>query len=207
MGISYFDGQNSVLISELKNSVGQLVSPNKVVYSDAFTDFKADLVCTYRKGGFECDLILREQPPAPEKFGLSSENIRLELLTEFFDSPEPDQTQSIVSMADRLTDTTLKFGRTTFAHGKAFVESDSALEPNKLPELRVYKSWLHLDGRTFLVEEVPYRKIVPDLQSLPMSANATLSASAALRKVSPKRLLVPSHLAQNSTNTIQFAKA
>src|SRR5262249_1652210 len=62
LGLSYFDGTNSVLIAELKHSVGRLVRSNQVVYPNAFTDFKADLRYTYTKAGFEQDIVLQEQP-------------------------------------------------------------------------------------------------------------------------------------------------
>ena len=39
LGLSYFDGNNSVLIAELKDSTGGLVGCNQVIYPDAFTDF------------------------------------------------------------------------------------------------------------------------------------------------------------------------
>jgi len=70
LGLSYFDGSNSVFISELKHSVGQVLpSGNQVIYTNAFTGFAADLVLTYHKGGFESDLVFREQPPTPQSFG------------------------------------------------------------------------------------------------------------------------------------------
>jgi hypothetical protein len=47
LGLSYFDGTNSVLIAELKDSEGVVVGNNQVIYPDAFTDFKADLRYTY----------------------------------------------------------------------------------------------------------------------------------------------------------------
>ena len=63
---------------------------NQVIYPDAFTDFKADLRYTYTKAGFEQDIILREQPPTPESFGLDPETTRLQVLTEFFNPPQPE---------------------------------------------------------------------------------------------------------------------
>src|SRR5258706_9492059 len=80
--LSYFDGTKSVVIATLKASVGQLVSSNQVIYTDAFTNvqtgqiLKADLVYTYKKGSFEQDIILRQQPPTPESYGLSSSSAR-----------------------------------------------------------------------------------------------------------------------------------
>ena len=206
MGISYDDGTKTVLIAQLKDSVGELVGSNQVVYSDTFTDFKADLVCTYRKSGFECDLVFREQPPSPENYGLSSQSARLQLLTEFFDTPEPKQTSAAVSRRDGLSDTTLQFGSTVMGHGKAFAVSGTAPSA-KMP---VYKSWIHVDGRTFLVEELPYQKIEPALQSLPVPASAsaaTVSMNSPLHKVSASRLLIPSWMVQKTgTNVIQLAK-
>ncbi len=61
LGLSYADGSHTVLIAELKDSVGQLVGPNQVIYPDAFTDFKASLRFTYTKAGFEQDIVLWEQ--------------------------------------------------------------------------------------------------------------------------------------------------
>jgi hypothetical protein len=145
LAISYFDGVNNVMIAQLTNSAGLLVSSNQVIYTNAFTDIDADLLCTYRRSGFECDLVFRSQPPTPEAYGLNSSNTRLELLTEFFDTPEPQQiapqtpeipfqsatavnapvaqpSEPILEMAD----TTLQFGSMTMIRGKVFTLN----EPN-----------------------------------------------------------------------------
>jgi len=211
MGISYDDGSNTVLIAQLKDSVGQLVSSNQVIYPDAFTDFKADLVCTYRRSGFESDVVFRDQPPGPDQYGLNPQTSRLQLLTEFFDTPEPTQTTGSTNQPGGLSDTTLQFGKTTMGHGKAF--SISQTNQSRLPSTgtRVYKSWLHLDGRTFLVEQLPYRKIRTQLQSLPVSTSATsmvISLNSPLHKVSASRLLVSNRVAQKSGDrSIQLARA
>lgn len=207
MGISYDDGDNTVLIAQLKDSVGVLVSPNKIVYPDAFTGLKADLVCTYRKGRFESDLVFREQPPLPEAYGLSSQSSRLQLLTEFFDTPEPVQKFAAAGLQNGLRETTLQFGSMIMGHGKAFVAGTA--QPDPASEITVFKSWLHLGGRTFLVEEVPFQRMASCLQSLPMTAmNGTIPANSVLHKVSSTRLLVPARLAQkDSTHVVQVAKA
>jgi hypothetical protein len=208
MGISYDDGTNTVLIAVLTNSIGQLVAPNKIVYPDAFTGLKADLVCTYRKGGFESDVVFQEQPPTPEQLGLNSANVRLQSLTEFFDTPEPSQFQT-TSRLDGLADSTLKFGNLVMGRGKAFALDNSVQSGTNAPAVRVYKSWQSLEGRTFLVEETPYLRIEPALRSLPSWVSAlTPSANSLLHKVSASRLLTPVRLVQkNSVNIIQLAKA
>jgi hypothetical protein len=210
LGLSYFDGQNSVLISELKDSDGIVVGTNQVIYPDAFTDFKADLVYTYTKAGFEQDVVLREQPPTPESFGLNSAITRLELLTEFFSTTEPTQTALPANPQDGLSDTTLAFGQMKMVRGKAFSFGDSAPIYPRTRKIPVYKSWQILEGRTFLVEEVPVQRIKTQLEQLPIpaSANTTVSmANPILHKVSARRLLPPARLVQAGTNMMRLAKA
>jgi hypothetical protein len=139
LAISYFDGTNNVMIAQLTNSAGLLVSNNQVIYTNAFTEIDADLLCTYRRSGFECDLVFRSRPPTPEDYGLNSTNTRLELLTEFFDTPEPRQITSqapeislqsatalnapitqVSASIPKIADSTLQFGSMTMIRGKAF---------------------------------------------------------------------------------------
>ncbi|HEX3856070.1 MAG TPA: hypothetical protein VHY30_02100 [Verrucomicrobiae bacterium] len=204
MGLSYDDGNKTVLIAELTNSIGQVMGSNQVIYPDAFTDFKADLVYTYRKGGFEQDIVLREQPPTPESLGLNPDTARLQVLTEFFGTAEPVATPRPVNKQDGLRDTTLAFGQMKMIRGKAF----SFGETKAAQKTPVYKSWVHLQGRTFLVEELPIKRIATQLEALPVSASATVSsASSILHKVSATRLLTPLRLAQAGTNTLLLARA
>ena len=58
-------------MAEVKDSIGELVGLNQVIYRDAFTDLKADIRYTYRLDGFEQDIILRDVPPAPDAYGLN----------------------------------------------------------------------------------------------------------------------------------------
>ena len=91
VGLFYDDGSNTVMIAELTNSVGQLISPNQMIYTNAFTGVDADLLYTYRMSGFEQDVIFRQQPPAPEQFGLNSDSVQLQLLTEYYNPPTPGE--------------------------------------------------------------------------------------------------------------------
>ena len=209
MGLSYFDGTNFVLIAELTNSIGVVPGTNQVIYPNAFTDFKADLVYTYKKSGFEQDIVLREQPPTPESFGLNSQNTRLQVLTEFFDTTEPAQAVSPVNSQSGLTDTTLGFGQMQMVRGKAFTIGNSTQTTSQTKGVPVYKSWQHVDGRTFLLEELPVQQIETQLKQLPLPANAntTVSSINSVRhKVSTRRLLTPVRLVQASTNNMQLAR-
>jgi len=168
MGLSYYDGKESVLLAELTNSIGVVVGSNQVIYPNAFTDIKADLRYTYTKVGFEQDIILRQQPPTPESFRLDPDNARIEVLTEFFSPPQPTiqstkmQKQAGLSLADQ----SLAFGKMRMVPGRAFLLGNDA----KATKARVSKQWLMMDGRQFLVEEVPVDAIVEGLAKLPLTA-------------------------------------
>lgn len=208
LGISYFDGTNSVLISELTNSAGQ-ISGNQVLYSNAFTDISANLLCTYRKDGFECDLVFHSQLPPPETFGMDSKYARLELLTEFFNSPDPVETPGITDAADGLADDSLTFGTMTIGQGNAFVVNSNGSENAYSvaeEQLPVYKTWAHIDGRTFLIEEAPFPQVQPLLSGLPPVIAAASATDPIIHKVSSSRLFPAKRLAKTSTNTLHVAE-
>jgi hypothetical protein len=185
LAISYDDGTNTVLIGVLTNSAGVLAASNQVVYPNAFAGLNADLRYTYRKGGFEQDVVLNEQPPAPESFGLNSQYTHLQVLTEFFNPPEPKQVRAKASAKAGLTDTTLTFGQMKMVQGKAFsIPSPGLRPPSPHPmgegrvraKFSVSKSWVHLQGRTFLIEELPVSAVAAQLQQLPAPASASVSS-------------------------------
>src|SRR5262245_43551212 len=93
--------------------------PQSVIYANAFTDFTADLLCTYRIGGFESDVIFRQQPPSPEDYGLNPATTRVQLLTEFFDTSDP--AVGMTTEINGLSDSRFKFGTMRMVQGKAFL--------------------------------------------------------------------------------------
>jgi alpha-tubulin suppressor-like RCC1 family protein len=172
MGLSYFDPATgkSVLIAELKDSQGQLLpTKNQVLYPDAFTDIKADVRYTYRKSGFEQDIILHEQPPPPSEWGLSGA-ARLQVLTEFTEAREP-AIKSAKAGTSAMPDETLDFGTMKMGRGKAFTLGQER------PSAFVSKQWLKLKGRTFLVEEVPVQAISKQLEKLPAPPSSSTSGN------------------------------
>jgi hypothetical protein len=189
IGLSYDDGTNIVLIGELTNSVGQLISSNQVIYPNAFAGVEADLLYTYRKSGFEQDVVFRSQPPSPEEFGLNPANTRLQMLTEFFNAPTPVESSGLADPQYGLHDTTLAFGSTKMTHGRAFLTGTKSTH-RALHSVSVDKTWATVDGRTLLIEGLSYQKINSDLKKLPPpSAASVTAASSILRKVSSKRPL------------------
>ena len=198
LGLSYDDGTNTVLIAELTNSIGQLVGSNQVIYPDAFTDFKADLRYTYTKAGFEQDIILREQPLTPESYGLNPATARLQVLTEFFNPPQPAVTTAMLpkQAGITLTDENLDFGVMKMMPGRAFLLGSDAHEGGAL----VSKSWVKLEGRQFLVEEVPVEALANELAQLPapQTASTKPNVNSTLHVVSAKRLLPAPRLTKTS---------
>jgi RHS repeat-associated protein len=196
-GLAYFDASTgeSVLLAEVKESDGQVVGDNVVVYPDAFTDLRADLRLTYFRSGFEQDVVLRTRPPAPEEFGLNPRTTRLQVLTEFVEASQPTKSSS---QAGELADQSLAFGQNdgqmTIGAGKAFSVDGEGETTGHVP---VAKGWEQMEGRDFLIEEVLYEKIADQLQKLPAAGKyegASLqrrgtgkTAIAGLQKIMPKR--------------------
>jgi hypothetical protein len=184
IGLSYFDTStgNSAMIAEIKDSTGQ-VSGNQVTYPDAFTDFKADIRYTYRRGGFEQDIIIKEQPPSPSEYGMNPTTTRLEVLSEFVDAPTPVRRTEVLrfhhpsistNAAGRLdygrsfVDETVGFGGMRMGPGAAF---PSHATGQRVP---VGKRWQQLEGRDFLIEAVEYPAIKPVLDTLPLPPQAAI---------------------------------
>lgn len=190
VGLSYDDGTNTVLIAETTNSVGQLISSNQILYTKAFVGIDADLLYTYTKAGFEQDVILREQPPTPESFGLNPDTTRLQVLTEFFNPPQPGVSAATVpTAAGNLENDYLTFGTMTMASGRAFMLGTTT------PSVSVNKEWLSLQGRQVLAEEVPLASIASQLNALPSAQTASARRNFPLDVVSAKQLLPAQRLA------------
>src|SRR6266704_1092625 len=165
--ITYFDGTNNVAISCLTHSVGQILpSGNQVIYTNCFPGL-ADILCTYRKSGFQCDLVFRSKPPPPA----DPDHCRIQLWTEWFDTEDPVPTSPDTNQLDGLSDSTLDFGVVKMIRGKAFSVGRSQLGSD-VPAAAtrsgppVYKTWQKVNGRAFLIEEIPLRRLASQLNEL-----------------------------------------
>src|SRR5262249_5140052 len=138
---------------------------------------------------------LRAQPPPPSDFGLNSETTRLQVLTEFYDAPPAQKRHIPATRRGVLQDETVDFGNMKIGPGKAFLIGESS-QKNK--PIRVSKEWTILEGRNFLVEEVPFKQVDERIQSTlrkrqgasvnPNRRGKGENVMAALRNVLPKRL-------------------
>ncbi len=117
VGLGYYDASSgkSVLIAQTKDSQGQLLNNNQVIYTNAFTGLKADVVYTYARASFEQDIVLRTQPPSPQQFGFNAATTKLEVFTEFVNPPQPVKTD--MALSDGTVDETLDFGIIKWARG------------------------------------------------------------------------------------------
>jgi hypothetical protein len=190
LGLAYTDGGNgnSVMIALIKDSIGQLVAPNQIIYPDAFTGFKAHARYTYTKAGLEQDIILEENPPAPADYGLNPATTRLEVYTEMLEAPAGIKETSILTrtpdperqtmVEPDLTDDFLNFGAMHVGRGNAFPLNNP--EENAAPTGKKYEI---REGRQFLIERVDYSAIKGQLDLLPKTAALKQSKEELMAKV------------------------
>jgi hypothetical protein len=202
VGLGYYDykKQQSVLIAEVKDSVATVVGDNEVVYANAFTDFKADVRYTNTREGLEQDVILREQPPSPEKFGFNPKNTWLEVWTEFIDPPQPKKQEVIRKRwLESKVDKVLDFGQMRIGEGAAFGMGDNS---DKYKGVPVQKHWGTIEGRTYLIEEISFHLGLKKMRNLPKAQHAALrqNGNAMVGRVSDKRLLPERKEAKVKTN-------
>lgn len=174
LGLAYTDASTgeSVLLAQVHDTEGFLISPNQILFPGGLSgQIEADLRYTYTLAGFEQDIILREAPPAPEKYGLTPETTRLEVWTEFPEAPsltrtvrELGPTMGADELAlDGLVDETIDFGTFQLGPGRAFTTDDEA---GTLA--MVAKEWIEAEGgRQFLVETVAVEAVADALEMLP----------------------------------------
>ncbi|MBL9168588.1 MAG: hypothetical protein JNN07_12665 [Verrucomicrobiales bacterium] len=154
----------SVLISEIQDSQGQLIAPNVVLYENAFPG--AAIRISYSREGIEQDCIIFDDSDFhPEAYGLIAESTTIELWSEFL-SP-PDSTVFPVFEDGVAKDVVVDFGSSRIAAGKAFTTD------NQDVSVPVRKAYGDVNNRKFLVEKVEYSKVKPFLDQLnPNGANA-----------------------------------
>jgi hypothetical protein len=168
LGLHYLDpgtGQ-SVMLGQIKDCAGRLVSTNQVLYEDAFTELRADIRYTYTKAGVEQDVILREQLPDPALIGMRPETTRLAVMSEFIDAPVAKVTQGSdvtgLRTGAAVPNDQVELGLMHLGEGKAFeLNLEGGAKPVEEP-IPVGKRWMTIEGRTFLLEQVP----IPELKSV-----------------------------------------
>lgn len=168
VGLAWYDtstGSNA-MIATLKNCTGTIVATNQVLYSGAFSNLNADIWYTYTKAGLSQDIVLRQAPAGPASYGLSDAGSILQIYTEFFNSAEPQA--SSITNGSTVDDQVLDFGEMKMGVGEALY-LNGADAP--VPAGSVRKRWVQVNGRTFLIESIPFEAISNQLQNLPHASN------------------------------------
>ena len=136
------------------------------------------------------------------------------MVTEFFNTADPVEVPASFDEYFGLQDTTLKFGKLTMTHGKAFAfngTNGTMQAVNENTKVPVYKSWVKAEGRKFLIESVPVLNLTEELNALPLQARAETqnlkSAKKPLLAKSGFRNFPPNHEVTVSTNQILLASA
>lgn len=176
---------DQVTLGLLKDSEAELVGENQIIYPDVFDNIEADLVYTVRPEGIEQDLVIREGVDLAalrELTGLPLHSLttRLELMTEFFDPPQPVVETDILrtvkepdlrrQMAEPdFVDEELLFGDIRIERGRTFwADEFPGLRPPGNPaDAPVGKRWLEEGDRRILLESVEWESIEPQLRQLP----------------------------------------
>jgi hypothetical protein len=167
VGLAYTEGDKSVLIAEVKDCAAEISGPedNVLTYRDAFTEFDIAVQYVARRGRFSQNVILNQQLPPPEEYGLTRK-ATLELLSEFEEFPQLEV--RAWQLPDGSIDHDISVGSVHFSPGKAFragAEHDKAI--------RVNKAWNVLSGRNFLIEKVPAARLLEETKHLPPPPPAT----------------------------------
>jgi hypothetical protein len=194
-GLAYWDTStgSNVLISPLQDCQGVVVGDNVVTYTNAFSGgVTADLEYICTKDGLEQNVILRTSPPSPDTLGLNPQTTRLQVLTEFMSPPIPEKTTDTSGAVPE--DSLLDFGEMKIGLGNAFfIQGDGEAAPIK--QEKVLKRWVQLDGRFFLIEEIPYPAISNAVENLPPHASATNAVGAAVEHIASLLPLLPRKVA------------
>jgi hypothetical protein len=167
-GLAYYDlatGSN-VAIGQLQNSIGAIVDPNQVLYTNAFSNITADIEYTYTKAGLSQDIVLRQAPLPPDAYGLGDASTILQVYTEFFSPPTPGITA--VTNNDVVDDQVLDFGDMKMSVGQAFLINS---QNGPSPAGPVTKQWVVVSNNTFLIESISYNFISNQLQQIPQASN------------------------------------
>jgi YD repeat-containing protein len=203
MWLTYFDRESgsNAIIAEIRDSIGQIISANEVLYTNALVgDCVADILYHNTKAGIEQNIILRTQPPDPAEYGIS--NATLQVWSEFLGGPKPRRFAS--ASRSGLDDEQLDFGAMKIGPGEAF-----AIDGGARGRVPVHKQWVELEGRTFLVEQVPVDPaVMTELLELPGSSTGAGGRRGGGQGAhgSIERRLPKVRFAETTTNTMQVVQ-
>ncbi len=162
-----------VSIARVKQSQGELLPPNQVLYRDAFDGVQADVLYEYRLLGVVQDVILREKLPSPSEFGFASnEGVTLEVVTEWLTDANVEVTDRTVGQrlpraGREVKDQNIRIGVMEFGNGIGFpTQTDQPL----VDSFDVKKRWETRGNRKLLYEAIDLPTVANLLAQLPARA-------------------------------------
>jgi hypothetical protein len=185
LGLYYADPVSGKVaqIALVQPGPGLLYAPNVLVFTNCLSGLAADLMLVWARNGFEQNLVLRQAPPAPESFGLSSASCRLQMWTAMDQCPEPLEVRP-APLASGLVDHILIFPDCWFPVGSASLLGAAPLAaagqaaavrpvcPSDTNTVPTAKSLVAMAGQTVLVEEISFSDLLPAFKAL---SHASLS--------------------------------
>ena len=168
--LAYYDSASgdAVLLAQVLDTAGAVEFPNRVTYEQAFDDLDADVQYDCTANSLEQNIVLHQDLPSPAQFGLNTNTTRLEVWTEWYQTPPVAGQTSPISLRDGVVadDTALDFGTMKIVRGRAFNLDGTG---DAIP---VAKQWMQIGSRRFLVEAVDYRAVQNQLAGLPPGQTA-----------------------------------
>jgi Bacterial TSP3 repeat len=216
LGLGYFDpvSRESVVLARITDALGWLVASNVVVYSNCFVGLRASILIRNTLAGMSHNVLLEEQPPPPEAYGLSPQS-RLEMFTEYLSgTPAPQKTERSLGPQSGEVDATLEFGPLRMGAGRAFSAGDESSRHDPVVGSRqfapVTKLYEVMEGKNVLVESVEHSRIRPMLSNLPparVSGSLTNAALGSRPPASGHQLLPVKQYAGLDAPCIQVAES
>jgi hypothetical protein len=183
VGLYYADPVSGKVaqVGLVQSGQGLLYPPNVIVFTNALSGPDADLVLVWSGQGFDQSLVIKQSPPAPESFGLSSATCRLQFWSAMDAWPQPVE-QRPVLLPSGLVDNLLFFTDCWFPVGSAFAFGATPLpapgqaaavrpfDPSDTNAIATAKSIVSIAGQQVLIEEVNYADLAPAFSGLSQAA-------------------------------------
>lgn len=212
LGLLYTNPANgdSVLFAATKDSQGETDLDTTIWFSDILDTVKADLRIKSHLSGIESDVVIREQLPEPQEFGLPNNTSRLEVLHEILEAPDAALSDGRIERGNGQVDvdSTLDFGSMSIPLGNAFTLPANSVGPSPVPlggVILVAKEHFVLNGRRFFVESVPYletanliRGFVPEREE---AFNVRPDRKGSERVIAKSRRSLPTSLFASGANS------
>ncbi|HZR19299.1 MAG TPA: sialidase family protein [Verrucomicrobiae bacterium] len=177
LGLFYYDPSLDKVasIGLVQSGRAVLHPPNVLVYEDVIPGL-ADLMVIWTKGGCEENLVIKQSPPPPESFGLTSA-ARLQYWSSF-NSPAPKEQRPVI-LRSGLTDHIIIFDSCWLPVGGAFLFGEALVpSPGRAAEIRLTdpsnpqslclaKTLVTIAGQKVLIEEINLSDLTPILKTLP----------------------------------------